>query len=360
MRHVNKRKGFTLLATAVCIIVLMGMLGLVIDLGRSYIAKNETQAFTDAAAIAAARELDSTLVGIAAAQAAVTNSTNKWYFNSKSFTGVVTEFSTDKATWVTAPTTGTNYRYVRVTAPTNSLTTYFMTVLGAPTTMNVAARSVAGIEMPTSFPQGVFPFAPIAHSPTGPNFGYTKGDELTLLWPSSVESDGGAQKLNNLCQSDRTQANLDLVQGGSGAERGYIMESSASAIAAAIEDDKMNYTVTLGGNVTLTGGVKTTDVYASLTDRVDQDSDSSQPNYDNYIANHDSSPLRRIVIVPIVAALNDPDGDGVEAVLGFVKVFLPPNQPHNPNKSKCAEYIGPADMPTGDGAQGANLLRLLE
>ena len=357
MRNPGRKRGFTLLTTAICIIVLMGMLGLVIDLGRAYVAKNETQAFTDAAALAAAAELDNTSTGINNAKSAVTNSTNKWYFNKQSFTGVTTEFSTNQTTWVNSPSTGTNYRYVRVTAPTNTLVTYFMTALGAPTTMNVAARSVAGIKLPTTFPQGVFPFSPIAHSLTGPDFGYTQGDELTLLWPSSTESNGTAQKMNNLCQSDRTAASLAMVQDGSGAERGYIMETSASAIAAAIEDDKMNYTVSVGGTVTLTGGVKTTDVYQSLEDRISQDSEPNQQNYNAYIANHDASPMRRIVIVPIVENLNS---TSTPTVLGFVKVFLPPNQPHNPNKSKCAEYIGPADTPSGNSASGDNMLRLLE
>lgn len=353
-RNAARRKGFTLLTTAVCIIALMGMLGLVIDLGRAYIAKNEAQGFTDSAALAAAKELDNTLTGIAAAKNAVSGSNNKWYFNTKSFTGVITEFSTNKTTWVTNPGSGTWYRYVRVTAPSNAISTYFMTALGAPTTMTIAARSVAGIEMPTTFPQGVFPFAPFAHDMAGPDFGYSKGDELTLLWPSSVQSNGSNQKLQNLCQADRNAASLALVQAGTTADRGYIQETSASALAAAIEDDKMSYTVTLGQPVNLSGGVKTTDVYQSLNDRADQDTDANTTSYDTYIANHDSSPTRRVVIVPIIVSHLDP------TVLGFVKVFLPPNQPHNPNKSKCATYIGPADLPTGDGATGANLLRILE
>jgi Flp pilus assembly protein TadG len=355
MRSKGRRRGFTLLATALSIIVVMGMMGLVIDLGRAYIAKNEAQAYTDAAAMAAARELDNTMGGITAAKYAVTNSTNKWYFNQKAFTGVVTEFSTNKTTWVVNPASGLNYRYVRVTAPANSLSTYFMRALGS-TSMSVGARSMAGIELPTTFPQGVFPFAPIAHNATGPNFGYAKGDELTLLWPSSTQSNGSAQKMQNLCQSDQSPYYLGLVQAGVAADRGYIQETSASAIASAIEDDHMDYTVTLGQPVSLSGGVKTTDVYQSLDARVNQDSDQQTSDYDTYVANHNASPMRRVVIVPIVADYSVP----TPVVLGFVKVFLPPNQPHNPNKSKCATYIGPADTPTGGGATGDNLLRLLE
>jgi hypothetical protein len=219
--------------------------------------------------------------------------------------------------------------------------------------MRISARSMAGSELPTSFPQGVFPFAPLAHSTTPPDFGYKFGDELTLLWPSSIGSNGPV-KMNNLCASDRNQAALDAVKDGTTADRGYIQENSASAIAAAIEDDRMDYTVTLGLPVTRSGGVKHTDVKQSLADRVSQDSMPNEKDYSKYIANHDPSPMRRVVIVPIIS-------DAVNAtVLGFAKVFLPPTQPPNPNDAKCAMYIGPATGPVGNIATGANIVRLLE
>jgi Flp pilus assembly protein TadG len=350
----SRRQGFFLLATAVSIAALLGVLGLAMDLGSAYIARNEAQAFTDSAALAAALRLNGTLAGISAAKAAVTGSANKWYFASRSFSGVTTEFSTDKVAWAANPTTGVGYRYVRVTAPSNSLATTFTRVITNQPHINIAARSVAGIVVGTTYPQGVFPFAPFAHNPNPPNFGYSKGDELTLLWPSSVQSNGQSQHMNNLCQSDRNAQALQAVRDGTTAERGYIQENSASAIAAAIEDDHMNYTVTLGMAVERTGGVKTTVVYQSLDDRVNQDSMPNQADYDTYIANHDASPLRRLVIVPIISNATD------AVVLGFAYVFLPPNQPHNPNKSKCAMYIGPADLPVGNIATGANLVRLIE
>jgi Flp pilus assembly protein TadG len=336
------------------IVVLIGSLGLAVDLARAYVAKNEAQAFTDAAALAAAAQLNNTLSGITKAKAAVDASANRWNFGSRKFSGYQVEFSTNRTVWTANPGSGTNVRYVRVTAANNSLAAYFATVFKGPQTMNVAARSMAGIEAPTVAPQGVFPFAPLAKSSTPPHFGYNFGDELTLLWPSSVNSDGQSVKLNNLCQADRNQAALQAVRDGVTAERGYIQETSTSAIAAAIEDDYMNYTVTIGQPVYRSGGVKTTAVYQSLNARSEQDTMPKETDYNRYIANHDASPMRRIVIVPIIS-------DAVGAVaLGFVKVFLPPKQPHNPNNSKCAMYIGPADTPTGNGADGANLLRLLE
>jgi Flp pilus assembly protein TadG len=354
-----EKNGFVLVATGVSVVVLLGMLGLVMDLGRTFITKNEAQAFTDAAALSAASKLNSTLAGVTAAQNAVNDSTNTWNFASQAFTSVTTEFSVDKVTWTSADTSPATVKYVRVIAPSNSVTmTVIRAVSGTSEAITVAARSIAGVELPTSFPQGVFPFAPIAHDPDDlVNFGYSPGDELTLLWPASVGSEGEA-KLNNLCQSDRNLAALDAVKAGITAERGYIQETSASAIAAAIEDDHMDYTVTLGESVNRSGGVKLTDVYQSLQDRVDQDSSSSVVAYEGYMSGHDVAPLRRLVIVPII---NDAlDGVGHSVVLGFAYVFLPPSQPHNPNDSKCATYIGPATLPQGNLGNGSNVVRLIE
>jgi hypothetical protein len=47
-------------------------------------------------------------------------------------------------------------------------------------------------------------------------------------------------------------------------------------------------------------------------------------------------------------------------VLGFVRVFLPPQQPKNPNDAKCAMFIGPADEPPGHLGNGINAIRLVE
>jgi uncharacterized membrane protein len=126
----NSRKGFTLLATAFCLVSLLGMLGLALDLGRVFIAKNETQTFTDTAALAASLNLDG--ISFTAANAAVTNNTkNRWNMATAIFTAsggattVTTEFAQpqavnasqpDNSTWAAAPATAAGYTFVRVTA----------------------------------------------------------------------------------------------------------------------------------------------------------------------------------------------------------------------------------------------------
>src|SRR5437899_11778597 len=96
------RKGFTLIATGLCIASLLGMLGLAVDLGRVYITKNETQSYTDTAAMAAVMKLDG--VSFAPAQAAVTKNTkNQWNMDTTTFTAsggsttITVEFPTPQA-----------------------------------------------------------------------------------------------------------------------------------------------------------------------------------------------------------------------------------------------------------------------
>jgi hypothetical protein len=120
----------------------------------------------------------------------------------------------------------------------------------------------------------------------------------------------------------------------------------------------MDYTVTLNESVTRSSGVKTTDVYQSLQARVNQDTSPNTNDYNGYQNGHAATPLRRVVVVPII---NDAlDGVGHSVVKGFAYVFLPPSQPHNPNDAKCATYIGPATLPVGNLGNGTYSMRLVE
>jgi hypothetical protein len=53
---------------ALSAVALCGVLGMAVDIGKMFIAKNETQTYCDSAAIAAALMLDGTTNGIANAQ----------------------------------------------------------------------------------------------------------------------------------------------------------------------------------------------------------------------------------------------------------------------------------------------------
>ena len=49
----SRERGFTLVASAICVVALFGAAGLAVDIGRMYITKNEAQSYADAAAVSA-------------------------------------------------------------------------------------------------------------------------------------------------------------------------------------------------------------------------------------------------------------------------------------------------------------------
>lgn len=67
--YAKSQRGATAVLAAICIVVLVGILGLVVDLGIVYARKTELQNAADAAALAGARELDGTAAGVNAARA---------------------------------------------------------------------------------------------------------------------------------------------------------------------------------------------------------------------------------------------------------------------------------------------------
>jgi len=64
----SRQHGAVAIIVAICLVVLIGMLGLVIDLGHLYVAKTELQNAADAAALSGAKELNRTLAGVTRAR----------------------------------------------------------------------------------------------------------------------------------------------------------------------------------------------------------------------------------------------------------------------------------------------------
>src|ERR1700726_3309610 len=113
----RSERGFVLIAMASCMFLLLAVLGLAFDLGRIYIARNEAQIFTDAAAMTAASKLDGTEAGVTKARESVAGLPIRWNLGTQSFKGVVLEFSADGGHWDLAPAEFAGLSYARVTAP---------------------------------------------------------------------------------------------------------------------------------------------------------------------------------------------------------------------------------------------------
>jgi uncharacterized membrane protein len=139
----SKEVGFVLIAMSVALLVMLGVMGLAFDFGRIYIARNEAQVFTDAAAMSAASKLDDTGAGLDRARQAVARLPMRWNLGTKSFTGVVVEFSHDRKTWEQKPQTAAGIGFARVTAPDNQVEITFLRAIGGPDAFTVPAHSVA-------------------------------------------------------------------------------------------------------------------------------------------------------------------------------------------------------------------------
>lgn len=335
----NERQGFVLVSAGVSIVALIGMMGLAVDLGRMYIAKSEVQTFADLTAIAATRQLDGSDAGVTRAKQQVSGSQMKWNFSTQRFTQNTVLFSSDGVTWNDGSTDVKNLKYVYITSIIG-IDLYFLPIVTAAPANGVAflmvsfqtslkGSAAAGQHLIDVFAPGgpgLLPFAPLAHDPNDGNFGFKSGDIITLRWPSNVNGN------KKFCDADNSPQWVAQSTVGGGDERGFIQETSGSAIEQAVVDDRIFYTVTLGLPVTMTGGVKATQA-ASLIERAGQDLDTSSTTHAQYLTNLHND--RRIGAVPIVNA-NDSF-----RVIGFAKVFLPMNQDQNGNKSLCAEYVGP-------------------
>ena len=128
---------------SVSMFLLLAVMGMAFDLGRVYIARNEAQVFTDAAAMTAANQLDGTAAGIGRAKAAVAQLPMRWNLGTQEFTGIIVEFGPDGTKWETDPKSASGVTYVRVSAPANNLEITFLRAVGGPTSFTVPARSVA-------------------------------------------------------------------------------------------------------------------------------------------------------------------------------------------------------------------------
>ena len=140
------RRGFVLIAMCATLFLLMGMIGLAFDFGRVYVAHNEAQLYTDAAALTAASKLNGTDAGLAEARAAVATLPGRWNFGQDAVQGAIVEFSADGKRWITAPDrdlAAGALTMVRVSAPSRHVDMSFLRVTGSPSTMKVDAASVA-------------------------------------------------------------------------------------------------------------------------------------------------------------------------------------------------------------------------
>ncbi len=124
----SKREGYILIVTCLALLVITGIAGLAVDVGRMYIVKGELQSLADSAALTASLQLDGTSAGIVRAQLAAGSVLSgahalKWDMDTKTVSDLTTSFARglsaapnrpDDATWSANPADASYYRFTRV------------------------------------------------------------------------------------------------------------------------------------------------------------------------------------------------------------------------------------------------------
>jgi len=186
----GQQSGVILVFAALMLVVLLGMIGLAIDLGHAYVNKSQLQNIADACALAGASALDETSAGIVEAQSRATDTgsylDNRFEFNKKPLTidpnwvSYSTELQGTYVPMATAQGSPAGIKFVKVAIPSSQASAVFFAkvIPGVPGAINIGAVAVAGRASQTKVCSGLDPFcvAPIDKTdPTG-NFGFVKGD----------------------------------------------------------------------------------------------------------------------------------------------------------------------------------------
>jgi Flp pilus assembly protein TadG len=363
-RLVTNRKlgdrGFILPLLAVCLVVMLGMLGLAIDLGRMFICKNELQTFADASALAAVAQLDGTQSGVEGANATATagplgtTKPNGYNFDTVAIsnvtTGYATSFSGTYDTFDTADSAGANsYRFISIKALANVPLTFLPVLPGIATQMPMSATAVAGQQPQGSVSNGgLIPFAPDAHNQSDPkNFGLTPGASYTLKWGNgNTTTCAGDAGFTPPGAPPSAHGFVDVGEGnGNSAVRTSIeyggfpnANSTPSSVAA-------------GDTLSSVPGNRGTSIFSSLTTRARQDTDDVSLTYALYKSTGTGNG-RRIVTVSIAGTWSGNGANASTPVLGFANFFLDVNYSGSSGPI-CATYIGPGDL-TGSGSGGSD------
>jgi hypothetical protein len=348
-RHASER-GFSLLVTAVAGSVLIGMLGLAVDVGHMFIIKSELQTFVDASALAACRDLDGSGAGITQAHNIATagplgsTKPNGYDFDSKaisnvsdtyatSFTGTYDDYNTAKGS------NPNHYQFMKITA-TASIPLYFLAVIpGLPTQQPLSAVAVAGqMSQPAITDGGLMPFSPDAHNPADhTNFGFVPNQQYSLKWgngnTTTCLGDLGFSPGN--APPDHGFVDIGQGNGTSNLRSAIVYGAYPNALTVPSVIDNGDQL----GDVT---GNRGSSIFGALSDRSTQDPDQTSLTWAQYQAAGIGNG-RRIVTV----AVNDPalaggnGSNGHVTVIGFANFLLDPGLTITGSSGPiCATYIG--------------------
>jgi Flp pilus assembly protein TadG len=312
----QRERGFVLITMAIVAIALIGALGMAVDVGRAFIAKNETQAFCDAASMAAVLKMDGTATGISNAKIVVANTTNAWNMDTTSMTNPTVDFATSATgPWSTNPSPAAGYTFARVQA-TVALPLYFAPVVTGWYTQNVASAAIAAQISITSSSRGLAPYSVVSTQPVAANFGLVIGSQYDIQWPA--QNGSGTGFVRPPCSGD-PPASIAAVQADWGSSTsGYWGANASSTIYQEVLDNTQVTQISIGENIAsiLTSGQKNAQATA-LDTRVQEDGDYTNNSLSSYL-NNTAHNGRRLIALPVV----DPTSTSTTTVIGYAAFFL--------------------------------------
>ncbi len=354
---------------------LVGVLGVAADMGRVFIAKNETQTYCDAGALAAALALDGTASGITKATTAAAAAGNGWNLGMATLPAPTVEFATAAAgPWSTSAAAAILSSYVRVTANVD-VTTYFATIFSQSTTQRVRSIGVAAQIPLSNLTQGLGPYTAVASDLSSPTFGLVVGSQYDIQWPQYNATRSGCNASNpdrcfnqDTCTGEQTnarrQAIWQMTQTWGSSTNGYWGGTSNSEITAEVLNLVQLQAVAVGGSLTMTNGNKQAQA-GVLDTRVGQDNDMTSGTASAYLASSTHNG-RRLFSIPIVS----PTGPGTSTVNGYGLFLLNSNgmssnyyQQGNGNDGFCAIFAGSyviGSIGPGVGASGGYKVQLVQ
>ena len=237
--HTDQR-GSVMVMTAILMAALILAMGLCIDVARVYMIRTELQNAADAAALAAARELNSGAGGIQDAVTRATTIVNNYGFNDAAVNVsagdvkfAINLYGTYE-TSATAQLNPTNYRFVQVTTQSTSTPMLFSArVLGA---NHVESRSaVAGMSLGLNTICDFFPFA-VALNDSDPN-DTKNGQPVFTLPPANttmtlnfVQGNG-----NSMTLKDKDYIIIEVPEiSGNGAKETIRLAAGVTSICATL------------------------------------------------------------------------------------------------------------------------------
>jgi Flp pilus assembly protein TadG len=352
----KSERGSVLAMSAISMLALLLATGLAVDVSHFYTAKVELQNAADAAALAAASQLNSTSGGVKCAINEATKALNKYDFKTNvTINSADITFATNlNGTYIDGPSAiaaPTNIRFVKVSIPPKPVGVTFAAIALGPT-QTIPASATAGLSIGLSMNKFYTAYTFI-ESPAAP---IVKGTPLTLN--AKAYNDPAPTSYRVLAGPDG-----DLLLTGPMHAYGYIGSSYNIAQLSAAE---MCRYAKIGTN-TRFGDYSPTNVHPSVNP-VDEPPDLiTQENitYQQYTDMQGNGVVqdgrgvknRRVMTVPI--ALNTTYNVGARTVVSnrLAAFFIRKKMATVPNAANCnldVEYIGaPLAVPEGTYSPGS-------